>query len=246
MSGAAEKYELIKTLQDEVLALQGFKGTSSLSCLEIGLGIIESAFANRKFPTAAVHEFISPGSEAAAATNGFIGGLLGSLMQKGSACLWISTRRTLFPPALKLFGITPEQIVFIDLSREKEALWTIEEALKCNALSAVVGEIKELSFTESRRLQLAVEKSAVTGFIHRYQPKLENTVACVSRWKIKPIASELEDRMPGVGFARWDVQLLKARNGKPGSWKMEWSAQGFRHIHHKTAVALPIQKVKAG
>ena len=37
-------------------------------------------------------------------------------------------------------------------------LWVIEEALKCEGLAAVIGEIKELSFTQSRRLQLAVEK----------------------------------------------------------------------------------------
>lgn len=40
----------------------------------------------------------------------------------------------------------------------------MEEALKCGGLAAVVGEVQDISFTASRRLQLAVEQSGVTGF----------------------------------------------------------------------------------
>jgi protein ImuA len=156
--------------------------------------------------------------------------LLGSLMQSRGACLWISTKRTIFPPALKAFGIAPERIIFVDLVREKEALWAVEEALKCEALAAVVGEISALSFAESRRLQLAVEHSRVTGFIHRYRPRSEHPLACVSRWQIMPLASSPEEGMPGLGFPRWHVRLLKVRNGRPGAWQVEWAAGRFRHI----------------
>jgi len=93
-----------------------------------------------------------------------------------------------------------------------------------------VGELKEISFMESRRLQLAVEKSHITGFIHRYYPKTENNITCVSRWKITPLASEQVDGMPGLGFPRWNVELSKVRNGKPGSWQMEWAAGKFRQV----------------
>ena len=106
----------------------------------------------------------------------------------------------------------------------------MEETLKCGGLTAVVGEIQEISFTASRRLQLAVEQSGVTGFIlHRY-PRNLNTIACVSRWKITSLPSVLHDDIPGVGFPRWNVELLKIRNGKPGTWQMEWSAGRFHNI----------------
>jgi protein ImuA len=36
--------------------------------------------------------------------------------------------------------------------------------------------------------------------------------------------------MPGVGFPRWNVQLLKVRNGKPGAWQLEWEGGQFHHI----------------
>jgi protein ImuA len=116
----------------------------------------------------------------------------------------------------------------VDLQRERDVLWAVEEALKCSALAAVVGELQELSFTASRRLQLAVERSRVTGFLHRYQPRRENTLACVSRWKVTPVASVAVGGLPGVGFPRWQVQLVRVRNGRPGSWVVEWGRDGFR------------------
>ena len=232
----AVKADIILQLQKEILSLQGYGSISDKEQLYTGLGPIENAFPGNAFPTGAIHEFISPAPEAAAATNGFIAGLLSRFMQGLGCCLWISTKRTIFPPALKAFGIAPERIIFVDLAREKEALWAIEEALKCEAVAAVVGELSEVSFTASRRLQLAVEESRVTGFLHRYNPRTENTIASVSRWKITPIASMLGDGMPGVGFPRWNVQLLKVRNGKPGAWQIEWSADGFRHIPAFTPV----------
>ena len=204
------------------------------------------AFPDKVFPVGVVHELLSATAEDAAATNGFIAGITGSLMGKKGACLWVSTKRTIFPPALKVFGIDPERIIFVDVTRQKDVLWAIEEALKCASLSAVIGELSELTFTESRRLQLAVEQSRVTGFIHRYNPRSKNTVACVTRWEIKPLASIMEEGMPGVGFPRWHVQLLKVRNGKPGSWQLEWSAGGFRHIT-RTIISIPeIETRKAG
>jgi protein ImuA len=36
--------------------------------------------------------------------------------------------------------------------------------------------------------------------------------------------------MPGVGFPRWNVNLLKVRNGKPGSWEIEWAENQFQEI----------------
>jgi protein ImuA len=231
MESQASKNDIIKQLQNEVCSLQGYKRTPGNKRMIPGFDAIEAAFPDNTFPTGVVHEFISYSAEDATSTNGFISTILGHLMQQDGHTIWVSTHRTVFPAGLKFFGVAPERVIFIDLQRPKEALWAVEEALKCGALVAVVGELGELTFTESRRLQLAVEHSRVTGFMHRYNPKIENPVACVTRWKIKPISSMLEEGMPGVGFPKWDVQLLKVRNGQPGNWQMEWSGNGFQHIN---------------
>ena len=229
----ASKKDIITELQKNILHWQGMKVPLAGTTRFAGLEPVESAFPNAVFPTGAIHEFLTEEPEHAAACGGFLGGLLQVLMEQGGICLWISTGRSLFPPALKTFGVNPDRIIFIDLKREKELLWAMEEALKCGSLAAVVAEVGEMSFTESRRLQLVVEKSRVTGFILRSNTKKLSATACVARWKITPLPSELEDGMPGVGFPRWNVELLKVRNGNPGCWKIEWQAGGFRPLMYK-------------
>jgi protein ImuA len=235
--------EIIEQLQKQILALEGSHQQSDEQT-GIGLGQIESAFPGKIFPRGAVHELISFSSESAAGTSGFISVILGKLLQEKACCMWIGNKRKLFPPALKSFGIDPERILFVEAWRAKDLLWTIEEALKCSALTAVVGEISELSFNDSRRLQLAVEKSKVTGFIHRQQPKQINPVACVSRWKITPVASSLQGEMPGLGFPRWEAELLKVRNGKPGKWLIQWSPRGLEYISPETISSPKIYQLK--
>lgn len=229
---AATKKEIIHQLQKELLLLQGFS-PSSANMIDVGLGPVTAAFPNAVFPTGAIHEFMSEAVEHAAATGGFIAGLLGTLMRQGGVCIWISASRTLFPPALKTFGVEPDQVVFVDLKREKDVLWAMEEALKCEGLAAVIGEIREINLTVSRRFQLAVEQSRVTGFILRHQPRDMNAIACMARWRITPLASEPEDGMPGVGLPRWNVELLKVRNGKPGVWQLQWAAGRFQPVVEK-------------
>lgn len=221
------KQSIINQLKQDVLLWQGFKPPAAGQKEEIGLGPLEAAFPNAVFPKGALHEFLTEHPEHAAASIGFISGLLQVLMHEGGACLWIGVSRTVFPPALQAFGVEPDRIIFVDLKQEKDVLWAMEEGLKCDGLSAVIAEVRDISLTASRRLQLAVEKSKVTGFILRNDPRKLSTTACVARWKITPLASALEPGMPGVGFPRWNVELLKVRNGNPGSWKIEWAENRF-------------------
>ena len=240
------KRDIIDQLQKDILPLQGYKPPPGGKDINMGLGPIERAFPNRRFPTGAVHEFISMEPENTAATSGFIAGLLTPLMQPGGACLWIAPSRSIFPPALAGFGVAPERIIFIQLSNQKDIAWTMEEALKCEGLAAVVGEIREVDLVTSRRLQLAVEHSRVTGLILRHRPRNMDPIACVARWQITPLASQLEDNTPGVGFPRWQVELLKVRNGSLGKWNIEWSAGRFHTISQPLSELTQEQKRKAG
>ena len=137
---------------------------------------------------------------------------------------------------------------------EKEILWAVEEALKCSALSVVVGEISEIDFTTSRRLQLAVEQSQVTGFIIRSNYRKLQTTACVSRWKITPLTSvpvlpgnnqDDVDELPGIGFPKRKVELLRMRNGKSGSWTIQW-VKGRFVSESKSRTVTQLEQKKAG
>jgi protein ImuA len=221
-----KRADIIAELQTDILRLEGYKTFKSTN-VDVGLGPIKDAFPNGSFPTGAVHEFLTSRSEDAAATCGFISGLLSTLMGKNGSVLWISSSGSIFPPALKSFGVQPDRFIFIDVQKEKDVLWATNEALKCGALTAVVAEVRDVSFTESRRLQLSVEESQVTGLVFRRNSQKINTTAFVSRWKISSVASEPVDDLPGIGFPKWDVELLRIRNGKPGRWELQWKNNRF-------------------
>src|SRR6478735_4505048 len=168
----SNKSHIISQLQKDILSLQGLHAPKPGKEINLGLSAINHSFPNKSFPVNAVHEFISDAVENTAATGGFVSCLLSALMRKGGVCIWVSASRKIFPPGLTAFGIQPDRIIFVDLQKEKEVLWAMEEALKCEGLAAVIGEIKEISFTDSRRLQLAVEQSRVPGFLLRQQPRM--------------------------------------------------------------------------
>lgn len=231
METATRKNELISKLRNDILSMQGFQpATLKKKQTDFGLGGIEAAFPFGTFPTGAVHEFVSQTPVQSAATSGFLAVLLGRLMKDEGFCVWIGTKRTLFPPALNYFGVLPHKVIFVDIKREKDLLWAVEEAFKCSALTAVVGEVKELNLTESRRLQLALEKSKVTGLLHRINPRVTSAVASVCRWQISPLPTVVTDGLPGLGEPCWQVNILKVRNGEPGSWQVQWKHDHLEHL----------------
>lgn len=224
------KADIIARLQRDILQLGGIKPPVQDIAFKNGLQFLRQHLPQGSLPLGAIHEFICDAPEDAAATGGFINGLLATCIPLQGPVVWISRRSAIFPPALKLFHIEPHNVVFIHPSNETEIMWVMEEALKCDSVSAVVAEMKDLNFTQSRRFQLAVEKTKTTGFIINQQTKALTNNACLSRWKITSLPSELPDGMPGVGHPRWQVALQKIRNGKPGQWSIEWVGGEFKQL----------------
>jgi protein ImuA len=240
------KKDIISRLQKDILLWQGFTPPLAGKAKGIGLGPLESAFPNGVFPTGTIHEMLCPTYEHAAATGGLIAGLLTRLMKQGGVCLWVSMHRQLFPAALASYDVEPHRVIFIDVKREKDLLWAMEEALKCEGLAAVIAEVRAISFAQSRRLQLAVENSKVTGFLLRNDPRKPGSTTCVARWQITPLPSQTHDDLPGVGFPRWQIDLLRVRNGNPGSWKLEWADGRFIPVEEEKAVQINLQERIAG
>lgn len=230
------KSDIIKQLRKDLLQWEGYKppaaGTRSL----VGLGPVEAVFPNGVFPTAAVHEVVCGSAEQAAAGGGLVTGILSALMRESGICVWIGKGRRLFAPSLKLFGVKPDKVIFISLLKDADALWVMEEALKCPGLKAVVCEVKELNFKQTQRLQFTAEKSQGTGFVLRNATETLGSTACAARWRVKPAPSADLNGLPGLGFLRWQVELLKVRNGQTGSWTLEWKRGHFNTVEEVSMV----------
>lgn len=234
-----EKGEILNRLRKQILLLEGFK--ESVVAEQTKLGRINEAFPNKAFPFAALHEFFYYRPEEAAAASAFISGLLSSCVSKESSIVWVGSSQKIFPPALKWFGLLPHQVLFLNIKKERDVLWSIQEALACSSLAAVVGELPEINLTTSRRFQLAIEETGVGCFMLRAGPKNLLTTA-VSRWHVQPLQSKVEEGFPGIGHPRWQVRLLKARNGRPGTWDIEWFGGSFRYVSKLAVIHKAAQK----
>jgi protein ImuA len=74
----------------------------------------------------------------------------------------------LYGPGLAAHGLSLSRLVFVRAPDAALALWAIEEALKCGAPAAVIGEIwslKGYSLAASRRLLLAARKGRVPALL---------------------------------------------------------------------------------
>jgi protein ImuA len=242
------RFDTIAQLRQAILLMQGFKSAPKLAD-NVLPSEISASFPNQQFPQGAIHEFMCSDLKDSSASCAFMAAIAAALMKKTGVGVWITANAMVFPPALTAFGIQPDKMLFIQLQTPKHILQATEEVLKCEAVSVVISEIKELSFTESRRFQLATEQTKVTGLLLRRNAKNLAT-ASVSRWRISPVASAVNE-MPGVGLLRWNVKLEKVRNGKPGQWVVEkqldhWMMCGFDDLHNtnnKIEITQPIRMI---
>ena len=235
LQGKAYRLEELRRM---ILPLQGLSHKPGRPIVHMQWGEIANAFPNNIFPVGAIHEMICSSAADAAATAGFISVITGTLMQDSGAVIWIGKEKDIFPAALSSFNIAAHQVIFIQLNKDKEILWVAQEALKCNGVAAVIAEINQLNFMQSRRLQLAVEQSAVTGFIFSRNNKYSQTTACVSRWKISATKATINDQLPGIGHPAWKIDLLKMRGGSVGSWVVEWREGKLCKVENKEAIII--------
>jgi protein ImuA len=176
----------------------------------------------------ALHEAASagPDTEHAAAATLFIAGILARL---DGPILWVLRQADLFAPGLAGVGLDPSRIVFAEAG--KQVLPVMEEGFRHSGLAAVVAEHSgRLSLVASRRLQLAAEQSGILAILIRRSqrfddPALNEPSAAATRWRIaalpSPPALPHAPDTPGLGRARWRLNLTRCRGGEPGSWIVE-------------------------
>jgi protein ImuA len=163
------------------------------------------------------------------------GGWTGFLLaQVGTAkpLLWVQERMAIVesgrihPPGLSL-----QNLIHVAARDARDALWAMEEGVRCAALSAVIGELwggpRALDFTATRRLAIACERSGVPCWLVRLGGTA-NLSGARMRWRIASAPSllnPLDPRAPGL--PAWDAELFRARGFPPGRWTLAHEAGRF-------------------
>jgi protein ImuA len=139
--------------------------------------------------------------------------------------LWIQDRMAILqsgrihPP-----GLPTQNLIHVEARDAKDALWAMEEGVRCAALSAVIGELwgdpRALDFTATRRLAVASEKSGTPIWLVRLGGAA-NLSGARMRWRVGSAPSLLnafDPRAPGT--PAWDAELFRARSMPPGRWSI--------------------------
>ncbi|MBP2315110.1 ImuA family protein [Azospirillum soli] len=211
-----DKAARLADLRARIQRLEGLGGEGA-RVLPFGLPDLDSALPGGGLPLGCLHEVA--GEDPGAGT-AFAAGLLARLATGAAPAVWIVRGRDLHAAGLAAYGLTPDRLIAVRATRDADALWAMEEALRCKRLSAVLGEAGGLDLTASRRLQLAAESSGVTGFLLQLGPRRSAASAAVTRWSIGSAPSDPDE--PGVGDPRWRVALERCRGGRPGAWLLDW------------------------
>jgi len=193
-------------------------GRAGKGVLPFGVPELDARLPSGGLALGALHEVAGGGS-------GAVDGAASALFAAGIAArtrgqvLWCVTRTDLFAPALYQAGLAPERMIYLETGEEKTVLACCEEALRHGGLGAVVGEVSRLSSTASRRLQLAAETHATLALIVRRWRRQSDAAdfgqptAAATRWRVTALPSSPLPT-PGVGRARWFVELIRCKAGE--------------------------------
>ncbi|MDF8334067.1 hypothetical protein [Novosphingobium cyanobacteriorum] len=144
------------------------------------------------------------------------------------AWLWVQDKAALrlsgrpYRPGLP----TPlrHRLIHVAAEKPEDALFALEEGLRCRDLAFVIGEIagnpRALDFTASRRLSLAVEKHGVPLWLVRLDARRDLGSARM-RWQVEAAPSPPPRWNPQApGAASWRAELFRSHTFQPGQWTL--------------------------
>src|SRR3954471_18553661 len=199
----------------------------------------------------ALHEVFSEGRHSAAAT-GFMAGLARRVAAQ-RPLVWVRQDFTdiesgaLSMSGWRELGLDPRLVVIVRASDVETALRASADALACDALGAVVteirGETRQFDAIASRKLTLAARMSGVTCLLLRPAAVPKPSTA-ETRWIVR--AAHSPPRSEAWGAPMLDTRLVRNRHGRNGHWIMEWKCDEclFREApaHPHPVAAAPVDR----
>lgn len=242
---AVRKTTVLKGLRAQIQRLERAAGRlpSPDAGLRFGIPAVDHAWGNSGLPVAALHEARADTIAGFAAASAFAGAIAGRLQR---TVLWCTTRTDFYGPGLAQIGLPPSRLIVVRARTETEVLAVMEEGLRHAVLGCVIGETTRLGLTESRRLQLAAEKTGTMAFVVRKPRAVTlDAIAAASRWHVSAVPSAPHP-IPEAGRPRWKLELLRSRSGNTGSWIVDVpDAQGHMRLSSPLADRIEAAPVAA-
>ncbi|EYD78075.1 hypothetical protein Rumeso_00337 [Rubellimicrobium mesophilum DSM 19309] len=215
----------LQPLRDQIARLEARDPSRPIAVLPFGVEALDARLPGGGLDRAALHEVAGGGADVVHGTAAalFAAGILARV---GGQVLWCLTRPDLFAPALQQAGLDPDRVIYVEAGDDAGVLACAEEGLRHGALGGVVAEVAKLPMTASRRLQLAAEECGTMGLaLRRWRRPAEASdfgqpTAARTRWRVSALPSA-PLLVPGVGRARWLVELVRVRAGESADFVLE-------------------------
>lgn len=135
------------------------------------------------------------------------------------------------------------RVVHVAAQCAKDALFALEEGLRCHDFAFVLGELagnpRVLDFTASRRLSLTAQKHGVPLYLVRLGAARDLSSARM-RWDIRAAPSPAARwNAAAPGIASWHGTLFRARSHAPGQWTLRDDGQSLAATRAEPENAAP-------
>lgn len=156
--------------------------------------------------------------------------------------LWI--RLAWHPDRLHMPGLTPEidpgRLLFVEVERAADLLWSMEEALRSGLVPLVVADLPEPpGLTPVRRLHLAAETGAASAPSGRaplgllLTPGEGGAAGVETRWHLAPAHHRTPRVLHDTGHTpgeAWRLSRRRARDAAPATWTVTRDRTGAPRI----------------
>ena len=153
---------------------------------------------------------------------------------EGGKVVVVDPRGEFYPPAARLWGLDPAELLLVRPPTVAEAVWAMDEALRCKAVGVVVGIVERLDHRFSRKLQLAAEAGGRPCLLFRPASARNEPSWAEIRWLVRPLPSNSPlTRLVEVGLLRCRGHQAE----QPSMWLEIDDAAGTVRVVPELAVA---------
>jgi protein ImuA len=185
---------LVATLRRQVARLEGSRPPEDDRPLSTGSEALDRLLPAGGLRRGTLVEYLSPGSGCGAGTLALAAAR--EACEGGRALIVVGTLRvpsfrnapaTFYSPAAAAWGIDLSRLLILRPANEADALWALDQALRCPGVGAVWATCDRLDVRDFRRLQLAAETGGTLGLLLRPDRLRGQPTWADVQWRVSPL-----------------------------------------------------------
>ena len=204
------KIDLLSTLQRQISQIET-AGRPKTSAISSGIPPLDQQLPHGGFPPGSLVEWITAGAGSPAGWLALVAAR-SALEHSGGRVVIVDREQTFYPPAAIACGLPAAAFIVLRPSSRSDAMWAIDQSLRCPDVAAVWGHLDRIDDNEARRLQLAAETGGTLGQFTRPPGAIQQPSWAEVRMQITGQSSQQQSS----GSRRLSLRLLRVRDSRPG------------------------------